>query len=211
MKKQMTQQDKKLETIKTILDAAATIFSQTGYGGARMDEIAKLAGVNKATIYYHVGGKDEVYAEVLHQVFSHAYDYLFSRIKDITSPEKKLETYIQGIGELMEKNPLLPSIMMQEVATGGHHFPEKVALDIAQILTLPYDIYMEGVKQGVFIETFPLMVHMMIVGTMAFYRTSEPIRERYLSLADAFPHIKLGTLADMPDEVSRLIVNALKK
>ena len=46
----ITKSDK---TITLILDAATRIFAQYGFDGARMDAIAKAAGINKATIYYH--------------------------------------------------------------------------------------------------------------------------------------------------------------
>ena len=48
----------KQETFDKIMVAAADVFVESGYGGARMDEIAKRAGVNKATIYYNVGNKE---------------------------------------------------------------------------------------------------------------------------------------------------------
>ncbi|MFN2441829.1 MAG: TetR/AcrR family transcriptional regulator, partial [Thermoanaerobaculia bacterium] len=36
-----------------ILAAAGDIFARSGYDGARVDEIATRAGVNKAMVYYH--------------------------------------------------------------------------------------------------------------------------------------------------------------
>ena len=48
----MTLKDKSADVVPRILDTAAAIFSDVGYAGARMDEIADRAGVNEATIYY---------------------------------------------------------------------------------------------------------------------------------------------------------------
>jgi AcrR family transcriptional regulator len=56
---------KKSGTVRRILKAAASIFSESGFSGARVDEIAKRARVNKATIYYHIGDKEKLYAEVI--------------------------------------------------------------------------------------------------------------------------------------------------
>ena len=47
-------QKKRDKTIQRIFDAATKTFAAKGFAGARMDEIARLARVNKATIYYHV-------------------------------------------------------------------------------------------------------------------------------------------------------------
>jgi TetR/AcrR family transcriptional regulator len=43
-----------------ILRAALTIFSKKSFEGARVDEIARLAGVNKALIYYYFKSKNEI-------------------------------------------------------------------------------------------------------------------------------------------------------
>ena len=48
-----------------ILAAAAEVFASVGFGGARIDDIAERAGINKAMLYYHVGDKERLYATVL--------------------------------------------------------------------------------------------------------------------------------------------------
>jgi AcrR family transcriptional regulator len=56
---------------KRILDAATAEFARYGYGGARIDRIAKAAGANKRMIYYHVGKKDVLYLAILESVYEH--------------------------------------------------------------------------------------------------------------------------------------------
>lgn len=50
---------------KRILEAATAEFAGHGFGGARIDRIAKVAGANKRMLYYHVGNKEQLYLEVL--------------------------------------------------------------------------------------------------------------------------------------------------
>ena len=69
-----TLQEKRHQTTRRILKAATTIFSEVGFAGARVDEIAKCAGVNKATIYYHIGDKQALYARVIRNLFGDAAD-----------------------------------------------------------------------------------------------------------------------------------------
>lgn len=52
-------------TSAAILEAAIAEFSQRGYAGARVDGIAKRAGVNKRMLYHYFGGKDVLYLAVL--------------------------------------------------------------------------------------------------------------------------------------------------
>ena len=60
---------------------AAEEFAALGYAGARMDRIAELAEVNKATIYYHIGGKRKLFNAVLHDVFAGIADEGASRVQ----------------------------------------------------------------------------------------------------------------------------------
>ena len=45
-------------TREMILDGALAEFSEKGFDGARIDEIALRAGVNKNLLYHHYGSKD---------------------------------------------------------------------------------------------------------------------------------------------------------
>ena len=48
-----------------ILRAGAQVFMQQGFGSANMDEVARLAGVSKATIYSHFDGKQELFGAII--------------------------------------------------------------------------------------------------------------------------------------------------
>ena len=48
-------------TKKLIFEAAIKVFSECGYNGAIMDDIASRAGVAKGTLYYHFASKEEIF------------------------------------------------------------------------------------------------------------------------------------------------------
>ena len=48
-----------------ILDAAARMFRRKGYAATTLNEIARLADLRAASIYYHFGSKDEIFGQVL--------------------------------------------------------------------------------------------------------------------------------------------------
>lgn len=60
------------QTRARLLDAGLAVFSEVGYHGATIREIAGRAGTNIAAISYHFGGKDGLYAEVVHSAFADA-------------------------------------------------------------------------------------------------------------------------------------------
>ena len=48
-----------------IIDAAIQVFATAGYGEASIEDIARAAGVAPTAVYYHFGGKDELFTEAL--------------------------------------------------------------------------------------------------------------------------------------------------
>src|SRR5258708_8129007 len=56
-------------TRKKLLTAARREFSRNGLAGARVDEIAARAGVNKQLVYHYFGDKDPLYLAVLQWVY----------------------------------------------------------------------------------------------------------------------------------------------
>jgi TetR/AcrR family transcriptional regulator len=60
-----TQTDRADQSRARILDAAIREFSENGLSGARTEQIAEAAGVNKALIYYYFQGKEALYIAAL--------------------------------------------------------------------------------------------------------------------------------------------------
>src|SRR3954465_9937812 len=60
--------ERSAETRAKILDAALREFSANGLAGARMDQIASIAGVNKALLYYHFDSKENLYVAAVEMI-----------------------------------------------------------------------------------------------------------------------------------------------
>jgi len=206
-----TMQEKRNQTTQRIVKAAATIFSEVGFAGARIDEIAECAGVNKATIYYHIGDKQALYAQVIHTLFEDAADRFERNVGKAHSPVEKLKCYIQTVADAMERHPELAAIMLWEQAAGGRNFPEMVVQSLARILAVISGILLEGIDKGVFIETKPLIVHMMIIGTTVFVKRSAPIRAKFDSQADRPLPVDLDLDLNAVNEIETLVLNAVLK
>lgn len=58
-----------MEVKDRVMNAAIHVFAKKGRYGAHMEEIASIAHINKATIYYRYHSKDGLYIEVLKHVF----------------------------------------------------------------------------------------------------------------------------------------------
>jgi hypothetical protein len=122
-----------------------------------------------------------------------------------------LKQFIQTIAGMVDQHPELAAIMLREQASGGKHFPEMVAQDLARILGILTEIIDDGVRSGIFIKTVPLIVHMMILGAIVFFKMTAPIRTKLAPLVDTFDEMNTKVSGQVATEIEMLILNAVKK
>ena len=207
----LTVKDRRSQTIERILQAATKEFAEAGFAGARVDEIAKSAGVNKATLYYHIGDKRALYAQVVHHLFGNAVVQFNRNITAAQSPEDNLKAFIQTIAGMVDLHPELAAIMLREQASGGKHFPEMVAQDLAQVLGILTKILDDGVRSGTFRRTVPFIVHMMIIGVIVLFKMTSPIRAKLAPLVATLDEMDTNVSGQVAAEIEMLILNAVKK
>lgn len=197
--------------IQRILEAASEEFAVKGYAGARVDAIAKKAKVNKASIYYYLGDKQKVYEEVLGSVFQETAKRLISESEKATSPEEKIRAFIQNIARSVDKNSHMAPIMLREVVSGGKHLPDAAILDMARIISQLDNILTQGRDANHFQEVSPILLHLMIIGTIFLLNASGPIRERFFSLNTTLELQKDIAFDSAVTLLETLICNALQK
>src|SRR5205809_7865810 len=95
-----------------ILAAAADEFADRGFGGARVDRIARRARVNKAMLYYHFRSKQELYRALLRRTFTVAAERMQSIAAGAGSPADKVDRVIAGIADLIREHEFFPAIML---------------------------------------------------------------------------------------------------
>jgi len=86
--KKMQQENIIRDTKKYIIKVARQLFSEYGYLGVSMSDIAKKLNITKAALYYHFTGKAEIYKSVLDEVFSNLSLSLREAFYEKTAEEK---------------------------------------------------------------------------------------------------------------------------
>src|SRR5580698_9935652 len=84
------QAERSAETRSRILDAALREFSANGLAGARTEQIATAAGVNKALLYYYFESKEKLYAATLEMVSARVRDRSMAVFLREASPGERL-------------------------------------------------------------------------------------------------------------------------
>jgi TetR/AcrR family transcriptional regulator len=116
------------DTEQRILEAARTVFLRDGTAGARMQEIAREAGVNQALLHYYFRTKERLSAAVFQQIASRIFPALAQTLAADISLDEKIDGLIGVYLENLSRNPFVPGYLISEL----HHHPERVQ----QLLTV---------------------------------------------------------------------------
>lgn len=100
-------------TKEKILTAAEEIFSEKGFSGARVDEIAQASGVNKRLIYEHFDSKENLYKIILNRVYGRLVEMESNQNMDLPVEEVLRENILNAF-EFLSKNPNFVSLVMHE-------------------------------------------------------------------------------------------------
>src|SRR6202158_593798 len=87
-------QARDLSTARRIVATAEEIFAEQGLAGARMDEIARSAKVNKALLYYYFRSKEELHRFVLETLLSQLRSRVTEAAGETPSARKQLSAVV---------------------------------------------------------------------------------------------------------------------
>ncbi|GAA4241410.1 TetR/AcrR family transcriptional regulator [Winogradskyella damuponensis] len=102
-------------TEELILNAAKHIFQSKGMVGARMQEIADKAGINKAMLHYYYRNKQLLFEAVFKNAFSLLAPQLNAVLNDDSSIEDKVKNFTLNYINFIAKHPYLPNFIIQEL------------------------------------------------------------------------------------------------
>lgn len=105
-----------------IMQAAKALFLEHGFGAVSMDQIARQAGVSKATVYAHFTSKEKLFAEMVFGACSSSWDGAMPQLAAGSDIQSVLEAVLRVVMEhLLSPEPLsVYRIIMAE----GPRFPE---------------------------------------------------------------------------------------
>jgi AcrR family transcriptional regulator len=164
-------------TREALIDAATELFAERGFEGTRVDQIAQSAGVNKAMISYHFGGKKCLYNEILAATLNSAHDR-FHEIRHSDAPaDVRLRDFIFAFADLAARQPALPVMVIREVLSGGLHIDEDLLPRFLELFKLVQGIIEQGVREGTFTNVNSYVTHISLLGSLVFFFATKQIRE----------------------------------
>ena len=192
-----------------ILAAAKKVFTTKGMAGARMQDIADEAGINKALVHYYFRDKDKLF-EV---VFLEEAQKFFPKINAIFNSDaplfEKIENFVIEYIDEMQENPYLPWFVMNEL----HRDPDQFMYKIWGENNLPkpgkfLEQIENEVKKGTIKKISPVHLLMNLLSMTIFPFVAKPMLTRNLRLNEKqFKEI----MEQRKSEVPGFIFDSIKK
>ena len=173
-------QARDLTTARRIVAAAEEIFAEQGLAGARMDEIARAAKVNKALLYYYFRSKEELHRFVLEALFSQLRAGIEERDAAALSPGKRLTAVIDNFFGFVVQHPNYPRLVQREMMNRGPSLDWIVSEYYRPMHARLVRTIEEGMAAGEFRKVDAQNMALTVISTMVFYFSAAPVLSRIL-------------------------------
>ncbi|NOZ33258.1 MAG: TetR/AcrR family transcriptional regulator [Alphaproteobacteria bacterium] len=178
-----------------VLGAATLEFSEKGLGGARVDEIARRAGINKRMLYHYFGNKDALYLAVLERVYGRIRQAEKTLSLDGLNPRQAMEKLVAFSWQHFIDNPAFISLLNDENLHKAAHVRQSARIREmhSPLVGMIDDLLARGEKSGEFrAGVDPVQLYITIAAISYFYlsnvHTLSAIFDRDLLAPDQLAH-----------------------
>ncbi len=112
-------------TLERILATARDAFAEHGFDGARLDSIARAAGVTKQLVYHYFKTKEELYGVVLDRVSDEVHAMLDDPDYDRLSPPEAVRCLIERIIQAFVERPYIVGMTLDQDLHKGEHISRR--------------------------------------------------------------------------------------
>jgi TetR/AcrR family transcriptional regulator len=190
-----------------IFDAAHVEFLQKGFDGAKMQDIADKAGINKALLHYYYRSKDKLYQMVAKAILSRSVPRLRGIIEGPLPLEEKIPGFVHQYISIIAENHYLPLFIISEMNKHPDRFFDEI---LPKELPKPNVFYAQveaAVKAGTIrpIDPRHLLVNMMALCIFPF--VAKPMIRMVLAMSA--PEWE-QFISERKLEVSSFVLHAIK-
>lgn len=131
----MSENDKLTE--EKIFEAATDVFLDKGMDGARMQDIADRASINKALLHYYYRTKDKLFNAVFEKIAEKVFSKFAPIFNENLSLEDKIRFFFNEHISFLQKNPRLPAFILNEINRNPARFRKLIKnIDINRLWSM---------------------------------------------------------------------------
>lgn len=190
-----------------ILEAAKNVFLLKGMEGARMQEIADEAGINKALLHYYFRNKQLLFEAVFKNAFLLLAPQLNTVLNSDNSIFEKIRAFSSNYISFIMEHPYLPNFIIQELNRNPQFLKNLISKEdfpSVEKFKIQVDKYVEkGLIKP--INSSQLFINLVSLNILPFL--AAPLLKGFLNLNDS-EYKQL--LKKRKIEVSEFIINAIK-
>jgi TetR/AcrR family transcriptional regulator len=175
-----------LTTEQKILTAAKAVFTEKGYAGARMQEIADTADINKGLLHYYFKSKEKLFTAI----FDQAFEKFAGRINEIFDADlpflEKIDAFVDNYMNTMIEAPYLPSFILNELNNNREAFVQHLLEK--KIRPNPMKLFIQiqaEIQAGTIRPINPIDLVLNIISMCAFPFVAKPLLQTFAQVDDA--------------------------
>ncbi|MBT3302300.1 MAG: TetR/AcrR family transcriptional regulator [Bacteroidetes bacterium] len=201
------------ETELKILNAAKKVFVAKGMSGARMQEIADEAGINKSLLHYYFRTKEKLFEAVFKSSLGEFFPKIIGGMLSDDSLEEKIKLFVKEYSQVLKDNPYLPTFILSEVNRNPETILQYFKQNIGMLKNSGMPAFQlkttELAKSGEINDINPLDLILNMIGMILFPVLAKPILKEVLfdgneQAFDAF-------MRKREEHISSFIINSIKK
>ncbi len=201
----MTEEEKTTE--KTILDAAKKVFLAKGYDGARMQEIADEAKINKSLVHYYFRSKDKLFDAI----FKDAFSQFIPKVAETMASDKdifeKISIFIDTYIEMFINNPHIPTFILHEI----NRNPDRI-VGLFKETKIDPSVFgltvINEINKGTIKPINPLHLIINMISMCVFPFAAKPILKGFIFQNNENAYLQF--IAERKKEVTEFIIRSIK-
>ncbi len=199
----------KISTEEKILESAQEIFHHKGFAGARMQEIADKAEINKGLLHYYFKSKEKLFKQVFKVALNQMLSKLNEALKEETDLFTKIEKLIRNYITVLSRNIFIPNFVFQEINRDNNFFNEnfKTLNKLDGIKEFENEIQVE-IKKGTIEDIDAKQLLINIISLSIFPFVAKPMVKGILAL----PENDFNTIIEERKiNVAQFIIKSIRK
>lgn len=191
-----------------ILAAAKRVFVKNGMAGARMQDIADEAGINKALLHYYFRNKELLFEKIFLESAADFWPQLTAVLESDAPLFKKIESFSEVYIDKFVADPYLPLFVLSEMNRRPRQFfkkmfggnppnPQKLLVQIE-----------EQVKAGVIRPVDPVQLIINMISLTVFPFVGKPMFMAVMNISEADFDKQIRVRRK---EVAHFIIESIKK
>jgi len=198
--------EKHTETEVLILDAARKVFLDNGFDGSTMQQIATVAGINKALLHYYFRSKDRLFEAVFMEAFGKMIPNLFKIFTADIPFIEKIRALVNAYISALQAYPQIPQFILHEL----HRNPGRI-IDLMHSTGLEPEMVMNLIrmelKKGNLVELEPKQFMVNLLALCIFPFAARPMIQGFIFKNDAKAYEDF--LEKRKTEVADFIIKAI--